>query len=387
MKILHLSLSCAFSDGFNYHENELPYAQLKLGNDVVIVARNLEFKNGVAEKCSPGNFVLANGIRLYRLKIKNFFVNSFTRPKTKELMDILRKENPDVIWVHGIMNNSLSIVCKYKRTNKKTIIVADNHVDEGNYGLNFLSKVVLWIFKKRNQRVANNVSIFYGVTPGRLSFMRKYLGVPYEKSKLTTMGANPDTIDYKNKENIRAKIRNELGIMDSDFLYITGGKIDYQKRTIDLIKAISFIKEENIKLLIFGSLDESIKEEFNEMLKNSNNVMYLGWKNVKEYNDLFISSDCGIFLNSHSTLWENALACGTPCIFGIKEGLDHLFSQNLGFFFDSKEHGELSLFLKTFAFSSKYHELLNDSNVKRNNYSYDVIAKKTINDLNEVRND
>ena len=387
MKILHLSLSCAFNDGFNYHENELPFAQFKLGNDVVIVARNLEFKNGVPVKCSSGVSTLNNGIRLYRLKIINFFINSFTRPKSKELMQILRKEKPDVIWVHGIMNNSLSIVCKYKKENIKTTIVADNHVDEGNYRINFLSKMVLWVFKRRNQRIVNKVSIFYGVTPGRLAFMRKYLGVPIEKSKLSIMGANSETIDYRNKDNIRTKIRNEIGVLKTDFLYVTGGKIDYKKRTLELMKAFSSIEDKNIKLIIFGSVDQTVKKDFDQLLKKSSNVIYLGWKNIKEYNELFLSSDCGIFLNSHSTLWENALACGIPCVFGLKNGLEHLFSNNLAYFLDNKDNHELALFLRTFPSSAKYLEMLTDSQLKRSNYLYDVIAKKTIDDLIEVKND
>ena len=384
MKIAHIALSGTFTEGFNYHENELSQAQKNIeGNDVFVIARNSKRAGKDIVYCEPETKTMSNGVRLFRVKMKFSRHNVFTKPvNPNDVLRILDDEKPDLIWVHGVTNNSLSIVAKYKKKNH-VVVFADNHVDEGNFKMAFPRTLILDLYKLRNRRLAKYVDMFYGVTPGRVTFMNRYLGVPKSKSKLSIMGANSSLIPFSDKETIRRDIRKVYSIPDDAFVFVSGGNLNNAKKTLELIEA--FIKGADAKsrLLLFGSVDNAIKDRFDQLVASDDRVIYAGWKDSIGCNRLFLASDCAVFPRSHSTLWENSLACGTVSVFGQKDGLDHLFVSH-GRYLDCGVEENLIGFFKTFSQSGEYRTLRSKADEGRSSYFYENIAKEIYDDYLNV---
>lgn len=141
------------------------------------------------------------------------------------------------------------------------------------------------------------VEVYWGVLPSRVDFIINMYKIPENKTKLLVMGAEKELI-----EKVENK-RTEYGINQSDFLIVTGGKIDSAKReTIDLMKAVNKINDKNLKLLIFGSVDKKLLTEFNENL--SDRVKYIGWIDYKLSYSIFKMGILVVFPGRHSVFWN-----------------------------------------------------------------------------------
>lgn len=383
MRIVHLALSSTYNEEFSYQENLLPRAQVEKGDCVFVIARNQRMENKQAVYCSECYKTLDDGVTLIRVKTNIKKINSFSHPSKSTIMNLLILLQPDFIWVHSLINKSLSFAVNYKRHyNNNCIIVADNHLDCHNIHLTFVRRFFLFVNSLRNKHLSKYVELFYGVTPGRKDFMVKYLGAPIEKSNVCIMGIDDQSLCLA-KKNIES-FRKDLGISEDKFVIVTGGKIDSDKKTIELIQTILLMKNKNVILVIFGSVDKKIKNVFYDLIDN-NNIVYLGWKNQEEINKIFLISNLGIFLNSHSVLWENACACGLPCVFGIKDGFEHLFQFNNSLFHPLNTCEEYAHFLDNLINSKTYDALLTNSQLHCQEYMYSKIVDNIKNDIKKRR--
>ena len=112
--------------------------------------------------------------------------------------------------------------------------------------------------------------------------------------------------------------RTFFGITDTEVLILTGGKIDSHKlEVLTLMRAFIAMNRPNVKLMIFGSVMNSLKEEFDKLLKNKN-IIYIGWVKANEIYGLFEAADLVVFPGLHSVLWEppitnnSILSAGSP---------------------------------------------------------------------------
>src|SRR5699024_5967987 len=116
----------------------------------------------------------------------------------------------------------------------------------------------------------------------------------------------------------------EYGINKKDFLIVTGGKIDNTKKQIMLlIKAVKHIKNRNVKLILFGSIAQELREKVQDLLDDSM-VHYIGWIESQDCYKYFAASDLAVFPGRHSVLWEQAVGTGVPCLFRYWDGTTHV---------------------------------------------------------------
>lgn len=380
MKIVHISLSGPYTEGWSYHENMLPYWHKKLGNDVVLIARDTKYVKDSIVHCEPQKKVQDNGVILYRIRIKDKKINSWIRPKKFDLLNILFLEKPEVIWVHGVLNHFIDIVADYKKMNNNdVIIVADNHTDFYNYGTDFLRKINLIHFRTRLKKIDPQISIYYGVTPGRVDFLSTELGIDKKKIKLSLQGGNPDEINYAAKDTIRLSFRRKYNIPDDSFIYVTGGKLDQKKKILELIHSYSESKSSNTRLIIFGSISSDCSKAFEDALKKDSRIVFLGWLNSEETSNVFLSSDLGIFPGGHSVLWEKALACGLACCFESRTGFEHVFMG--GAIKLQKENGNILFDYDSFPTNVVFKNIHQKIQEIRYCYLYDSIAKSSLDDF------
>lgn len=328
MKIVHLCLASFFPDGYSYQENMLPKFHKKIGFEVEVIASRETFNKEGFRDLYDGEMVYINefGIKVTRLNyVKPVRIFRKLR-KYLGLEEQLKKSSPNIIFIHGCQFLDIKIVSKYLEINPNVKVYVDNHADFSNSATNWLSKNVLHkiIWKKCAKNIEPYVEKFYGVLPSRVDFLTEIYGIREDKCELLVMGADDDLVKKAKIENCREKIREKYNIKNSDFLIITGGKIDkWKTQTMLLMEAIKYIKDESIKLIVFGSVDVELREQFNSIV-DGEKIIHVGWINSNDTYPLIESADLGVFPGRHSVLWEQAVGQGLPLIVKHWEGTHHI---------------------------------------------------------------
>lgn len=382
MKILHLCLCGQYNEYLSYQDNLIPKYHKIFGHEVTVIAPTLMHspKENKEILVSPVEKLLDNGIKLIRLPYR-FPLKFAKKFRTyKNLKKTLEKEMPDFVFVHGVQFLEIFTLIKFLKKNKNIKVVADNHTDYHNSASNWLSLYILHgkIWRFCAKKLEKFCAKYYGVTPVRCDFLNKVYNIPKEKIDLLPLGADDFRIKEINKPNLKKQFRAKLGINENDFVITTGGKIDEFKRIDILLEAFKKIDSENrnLKIIYFGNIEETLKIKFESFSENKN-IIYLGWQNTDEINEIFLSSDLAIFPGSHSVLWEQAIATGLPCVFRYIEGMHHVNVNDNCVFLRTEEEQELINVIDKITLDNEYYwELKNRSLTAKNFFSYSDISKK-----------
>ena len=274
-----------------------------------------------------GNYTNANDISVIRLKCSNT-TNYYAKIKIfKDVTRSLDNIRPDIIFLHGVQCLAAFQVINYLKKHPATLYI-DNHADYSNSGKNIISKHflhgILWRFTAK--RINPYVHRFYGVLPARVDFLKERYHLPKEKISLLIMGADDDDVNRASDPQNISLVRNKLGYKPDDFLIVTGGKIDFAKKQVinNLMEAIRLIDRENVKLLIFGSVQNELKKQFDNLLTRCNRIQYVGWADNKQAYDYFSIANVVCFPGRHSVYWEQTVAIKRPMICKYWEGTTHV---------------------------------------------------------------
>ena len=325
MKIVHIAPSAPYNDYWGYQDNLLPKYQKKMGHDVTIIATNTMHKDGKIVEIACSDYVLNDGVRVIRLARKKYRSLILTNLQAKmDVYALLGKLRPDFIFFHGLVSTTIYDVVRYKKEHPNCIVVQDNHLDYniGRGAASFKDKIIRAFYRHINRKSIPYISRVYGVTLWRKTYAEDYFRIPPEKTDVLIMGADDEKINFACREKIRAEIREKNGIADDDFLVVTGGKIDKKKKIDTLMEACAGMS--GIKLLIFGQVLDNVKEEFNRLVKENDNILYIGWLDADKVYDYFFAADLVFFPGQHSVLWEQACAAKVPCVFEKWDGMDHV---------------------------------------------------------------
>ena len=215
------------------------------------------------------------------------------------------------------------------------------------------------------------------MTPWRKTYAADYYQIPSNKTDVLIMGADDEKIDFSARGTIRKQIREKYGIMDTDFLIVTGGKIDKKKKTDVLMKAVSNF--DKVKLLVFGQVNNDIKDEFDQIQKFNSNIIYIGWIDADKVYDYFFAADLVFFPGQHSVLWEQACASKVPCVFEKWDGMDHVNNGGNSDFVTPVTVETISKKIKELLFTDKYQQMKEIAESEKTDiYLYSRIAKKSL---------
>lgn len=326
MKIIHICLCGPFTDGFNYQENLISKYHVKLGYDVVLLASKWIWdENGKLSITNRTDYINEDGVHIVRLPMKFGDINTKFKLYSG-LYFAIDREQPNIIFVHGVQFLDIFQIIRYKRKNPGTKVFIDNHADFSNSATSWASRNILhkglWRFCAK--RAEPYVTRFYGVLPARVDFLINLYHISPSKCKLLVMGADDDLVEKVLDPLETRNFRKIYNINENDFLIVTGGKIDIWKtQTLLLMKAINNIQKQDLKLIIFGSIAENIRSEFNALL-NDNKIQYIGWLNSKSSYLAFAASDLVVFPGRHSVYWEQAAGEGIPLIVKDWPGTHHI---------------------------------------------------------------
>lgn len=384
MKILHCCLANFYMEKYGYQENIITKIHKLQGNDVAIVASTeIYVKNQVLGYTIPSTSINEHKIPVKRIpyvKWLPLFIVKRLR-LYKNLKDILNEFKPQIIFIHGTQFLSIQTIANYAKKNKSIRIYADCHADYVNSGRNWISLNILHriIYKYCAQKINPFTIKFYGTLPARCKFLNEVYNIPTNKIELLEMGADDTVFDLSKKDIIRARVRKKMKIKDDDFVVVTGGKITKLKNTHLLMEAISLINNNQIKLILFGSIDVEMNPHITELSSNQN-IFYINWLSTTEIYDILFASDLGFFPGQHSVLWEQFLGVGLPCVFKKWEGMEHLNYSNNCMYLDEISNQKISeIIVKLYTDKSLYKRLKeNSEKYCINHFSYSNIAKRSI---------
>lgn len=384
MKIVHIAPNAIYDDYWGYHENLLPKYHKKAGHEVVLfVNTKCHNKTGIGFM-EEGDYFLNDGVRVIRRKIKTYMTQSMTSLFSKmSIYEDLVSIAPDFIFFHGLCSTTMSDCIQYKKwakaNNKQCTIVQDNHLDYNNSGTTKtlkqkMARAFYRLYHKKNRKYIAKV---YGVTPWRVLYAQEHYKIPANMTELLIMGADDDSINFENRQKIRTQIREEHQISNEDFLIVTGGKIDRKKNVLQLMEACAGI--EKVKLLIFGSVANDVKAEFEELLGKSSGIVYVGWIDSTKVYDYFFAADIVFFAGGHSVLWEQACATKTPCVFQRIEGMEHVNNGGNCDFLDNVSAESIRNKIVELLFTEAYMKMKEVASSEATDvYLYSKIAEKSL---------
>lgn len=328
MKIVHLCLCSFFPDNYSYQENMLPKYHKKLGYDVEVIAstRSFDEQGKACYLDNVGTYQNEYGIKVTRLPYKS---NSKIWKRLKRyigVFDAISKAEPDILFIHGGQFLDIDQVVKFLKDHKDVTVFVDNHADFSNSATNWFSKNILHkiVWKHTEHKIEPYTKKFYGVLPVRVDFLKDIYGLPADKCELLVMGADDELVERAKSSGACDRIRKQYGISDSDFLIVTGGKIDQWKtQTLLLMQAVQNINNPSVRLIVFGSVADELKEQVKN-LSDSVKVQYIGWISSEDTYDYFEASDLVVFPGRHSVMWEQVTGQGKPMIVKDWPGTHHV---------------------------------------------------------------
>lgn len=328
MKIVHLCLASFFPDGYSYQENMLPKFHKLQGHEVEVIASLETFDE--------------NGKSTYYEKARQY-TNEYEIPVTRlayktpsslflqlrsyvGFAEALQRSKPDIIFVHGCQFVDIGVVVAYCKKHPSVRVYVDNHADFSNSATNWLSKNILHkiLWRWCAHRIEPYTTKFYGVLPARVEFLKDMYGLPAKKCELLVMGADDELVETAAQPEVRARIREQYGIAEDEFLVMTGGKIDaFKTQTLLLMEAVQKIENPRVKLIVFGSVTQELKKQV-EALADGVKVQYIGWVQAKDSYEYFAAADLVVFPGRHSVFWEQVAAQGVPMLCKRWDGTTHV---------------------------------------------------------------
>lgn len=380
MKIVHICISERFIEGQSYQENLLARRHVQMGHAVFIIASNkYTDKNGKTHHRRPETYINHDDVTVTILKPfpQWRFTGTFTGT-TRGLYARLVEIAPDIIMVHGVSAFENKTISKFVNNYPSTRLFVDNHNDYFNSPVNtFKKRLFKTIDSFKARKLLNNALMYWGTTPWRVQYLQEVYRIPAEKTGLLIMGADEKYIEGVDKLAVRKTVRASYCIPDDAFLVVTGGTLDKRKQQDLLFEAVSGMEGDNIWLLAFGSPTDEMKPIF-ERYKTCKNIVMTGWLPAEKAYDMFMASDLAFFPGTHSVLWEQAVACGTPLVVKHWSGIEHVNVNGNAIFLDEVTVDSIITLISEISSENKYKSMKIKANEIASNFYLTEIAKKAI---------
>ena len=289
----------------------------------------------------------------------------------------LCKIKPDLIFHHDVTIPSIMKCILYKLLNPSVKIVVDNHADSINESKNKVWKFVYNNFTKFGVKfIQSHINIFYGVTPARCDYLKETFGVSPSKIKLLPIGSDTDKAD--NIDCCIKELKQKYNIPEDSIVIVSGGKMGVDKGTIELINAFESLKKAypSLILLLFGRFTDEETKLKAERIKN---VYIHGWCDRQKTFELLKLSDVACWPYLHTTLIEDAIACGIPLVIKKSGNTIHSVNGN-GLLLKNGNQNELYDAINIIISSNEHGKYRSKSLEFKRKFSYDNLAKQIYED-------
>jgi glycosyltransferase involved in cell wall biosynthesis len=312
-----------YIDKIKYQEYYLVNEHIKSGHEVHVVTSCLNFPFANYDstmlsvlgerKMAVGDEVREGGVIVHKLP---YYFELRGRVFMKNLLEVIRRINPDYIICHGIVNVSAVRLLYYKKGNCK--IIFDDHmlkvqIDKSAYG-KALYSVYRKLFSKRLTRVADKI---VAVADNCVDTISGVYGVPRNKIEVISLGA--DSHIFRVDETWRAESREKLGIGKDDLVVIFTGKMIIDKKPHLIIDALEKIKSQiinkNVVVLFVGNGSAAYKEMLDQHIAGSSfRCIKIGNLPAEELSKTLNAADIAVWPVEATISTLEASACGLPVI-------------------------------------------------------------------------
>lgn len=318
MRIVHIEDFFLPTSG--YQVNVLAKYQAKHGHEVHILTSSIaqtpkhltSFFGSENVERDDREYEKRFGVRIRRFDIfKAYSGRAIYKPS---FFREVRKLEPDILFVHG--NDSYAGLIYTLRSSKVPFpIVFDNHMLEmatQNRFNRYFRKLYRSLFAKRIAR--QQLKVIRVVDD---PFVINQLAIPAELAPILPLGT--DTMNFHPDAEVRNRFRKELGIDEETFVFVYAGKLDESKgghflaRTLQ--KRLRTPVGRNVVFLIVGNIKGSYGEEFETLIKSSENQIFrFPTQNYLDLPSFYQAADAAIYPKQCSLSFYDAQACGLPVV-------------------------------------------------------------------------
>lgn len=383
MIIVHIHLVGPYTDNWGYQENILPLVQSRQGHKVYVICNcNTHLPDGTVTTVKPSRYTI-DGVNIIRVnndmsthseRINKLFANY-------RISKLLETINPDVILLHGLgiglTNYSIK---RYMKKHQSCVLYGDIHStysNQGNPKNTIISRFARYLSKIMIRSLFSYYKKIFYLTPECKRFAIKEFKTPEEKMRLFPLGFDPIDCDISRKSHLKNELISKYGLSENVIMIAHGGKIIPRRNTDLAIKAVVRCNNPLFHLFIFGDIDKSIKKPIMQLInQHSDSVTYLGHLNHKEYIDLLLASDIGLFPGGESTIWQEAIGCGLPLVLGKSGDISYLDRGGNIIFVNQENPSDTINALTEMAKSEVYKKMKSVAiNEGREFFSYDRISR------------
>lgn len=127
-----------------------------------------------------------------------------------------------------------------------------------------------WIFKQMDRLIALLATDILVDSLSQRQFLLDEKVVNADHSYVLAKGSisGVDTARFKSNAEARMRIRRELGIAESDMVFLFIGRLNRDKGVLDLASAFARISEAGVRLLVVGPDEAGMRAEMEKILQN-----------------------------------------------------------------------------------------------------------------------
>lgn len=317
MKILHLCLANFYIDGYNYQENVLPRINHEDGHTVRILASTETYVDNMhLGYVEPGEYETEYGVPIKRIpyvQVGNAFITHKVR-KYPHVYEEIASFAPDVIMMHSLCFWSVLDVIRYKQDHPEVKLYADTHAAAYNSGRTWLSLHVLHriFYRLLIRKTLPYLERYWYIGLGEKQFSQEVYGIPDFLMEFYPLGGTLFPSDVYEEKRMRRRM--ELQLAADELLLVHSGKLDTKKKTEELLRAFSLIRNLRARLVIIGSIPAEREASLLPLLAGDSRISYLGWKSAEDLLEYLCAADLYCQPGSVSATMQNAICCGCPIL-------------------------------------------------------------------------
>lgn len=295
-----------------------------------------------------------------------------------KLRKILKKENPDIVYLHSSKAGAIGRLALLFNTKVKTIYNA-----HGWYFNAQISNKKKKIFALIEKILAFKTNKIINISENEYKSALEYKVA--SKRKMCIIENGIDFEKFKNCNNWRDITRKKYYLKEKDILIGVVGRVSEQKDPLTTIKSFNILKKiynSNLKLMFIGSgeLEPEILS-YAKLNNIENDIVITGWvDNVEKY---IPAIDIAILPSK----WEGFglvlieyMACDKPIVASNVGGIPNIIEDGInGYLIDSGDYNELS---KKISFlienNSVSQKFINENKEYRKKYDIKNVVNKHI---------
>jgi glycosyltransferase involved in cell wall biosynthesis len=312
---------------------------------------------------------------------KNTGSHHFFGIDNPSLIENIESWGADVVWVWGWSFRSHLKAIRYFKGKIPVWFRGDSISLTKNHGV---KGVLRWFFLKW---VYRHVDLAFCVGEHNKNY---YLEHGLQSNQLVLASHAVDNLRFEKSQvssEMIAAFRNQLGLLEPDFVVLFAGKLEPRKNPFYLKEIWENIASKNIKLLIVGN--GPLELELKDKCKNDDRIVFLDFQNQTQMPKLYKSCNA-LILPSVSETWglaiNEAMASGIPVLASeFCGGAIDLIQENCGNIFALDNARAVAETIQSWATDEMlYLKMKEEVQIRIQEFSYPKIVEAVNVQFNEV---